>query len=190
MADIKGIEVQATTYGVEDTAARAAAETAENAADTAATAVKTLQENLESDITEVLKKYLPTKTVLWTNPNLTSGMESQFLTIPNMNEYDRLELLFSGPAAGRPNTEVRTIDLTGVGNVEMKMGGVQSIQPNAVFTLSSRGITVMKQTNQIIVDTAYDLTKNYSNEYTVSEASGRFCLYQVIGIKNGAALPA
>lgn len=168
-----------TTAGAAEDAANDALEAAQAAKE----ATDTLSSELEDTIKTTVAPMLETRTVLWTNPNLASGMEPQSLSIPNMGEYDRLEILFSSSAAGKPNAEILAVDMTGQGNVQIKMGGVQTIQPNAVFSIISRNITIWTNLNQINIETGYTLTKNFNNEYTVQESNLIYCIVEVVGIK-------
>lgn len=190
MADIKGIEVQATTYGIEDTAARAAAETAETAADTAAAAVSTLQENLESDIMAVIKPFLTTRTVLWTNNNKNAQFAQQEITIANLSSYDAVEIVINRFQAQSDMGQIIKIKLVAGQNDIVSVGGTQDAFPSGYYTVALRNFNVSPSDNRITVQDANLIEGGTGGAFTVSTNNSYFIPMQIIGIKYGANPPA
>lgn len=189
MADIKGIEVQATTYGVEDTAARAAAETAETAADTAAAAVSTLQENLEDDITAVLKKYLPTETVLWTNPNPSANFTEQDTAIPDMSQYDSIKILFANTNSQTNPLEAREYVLNSGTGAWYSMTNTNDFETPFNGYIWSRPFYINTLNNRIEWKTCIEWDVSAIPSGVMETADFVWIPIKVIGIKKGAALP-
>lgn len=190
MADLIGIEVSNEIYGLQDETARAAADSAESKAENAATSVASLEESLEATIAAVIKKYSPTKTLLWTNPSGGEQSDDVVISVPNLASYDRLEFYVENGVLPQGVQEIKTLEIhpENMSSVSFMSSAYWSI-PQGGFLLS-RQVTINTTANTITIgqNVAWNLYGNLLeamdyNNYLQS-------VIKIYGVKDGAALPA